>query len=238
VARAIADAAGDTVIEQFSNNSSMLGQQGLICTMAGKLNPPIQRIIHVVEPVVSESPLTRKSIQQQQTLKETVYNCLVGTKALGMKSLTLPAVTHKDKSLGPWETAQAMVDAVCQFDVEMKERSNDERHLTSIEFINLTLDIADVTSFVFRGIFKVANIQRDGEIEDKPEGDIDAQPRLTGDWFDITGLLKHRRKRGKDEYLVQWKDSNEKTWQKREDITEAAIKTKQRKIFQHIQSTK
>jgi hypothetical protein len=115
---------------------------------------------------------------------------MVCTEALGMKSLTMLAVTHKDKSLGPWETAQAMADAVCQFDVEMKERSNDERHLTNIEFINLTLDIADVTSFVFKCIFKVTDIQRDdSEVEDKQEGDIDAQPRLTGDLFDITGLL-------------------------------------------------
>ena len=55
----------------------------------------------------------------------------------------------------------------------------------------------------------------------------------TDEWFTIDKIVKHKRVRGKDMYLVQWADNGGQSWTPRKDISDFAIqeyyKTRSRK---------
>lgn len=214
VAHAIAEAAGPDMITAWQNiTATPLPDEFLVeFTPAGRLNPPIKSILHIKEPTSCKHSLNQKSLLPQQTLQATVYHCLVSADHRQAKSITIPVVKHKERCIGPWEIAQALADAIKQFDIDSK--GSPVKYLERVEIISLTLDIADVTSFVFTDYFN----------KKSPETVEVLSPHSEDEWFEIEGLLKHRRKKGKDEYLVQWKGTDEKTWQKREDITDVAIK--------------
>ena len=67
--------------------------------------------------------------------------------------------------------------------------------------------------------------------DDKNDNDDDVTATLplshsddnASQWYTIERILKHRRKRGKDEYYVKWQDYDEKSWVSRENLTEAAL---------------
>jgi hypothetical protein len=42
-------------------------------------------------------------------------------------------------------------------------------------------------------------------------------------WYEIEKVITHRRYRSKDQYLVKWKDSNDTSWVRREDLSPAAL---------------
>jgi hypothetical protein len=43
-------------------------------------------------------------------------------------------------------------------------------------------------------------------------------------WHPIKSILRHQKRKGKDWYLVQWKQNDEKSWVKRQDVSEAALR--------------
>jgi hypothetical protein len=139
------------------------------------------------------------------------------------KSIAIPAMTHKDRWMGPWEKAQAMADAIRQFDKDTQAFAAPDTHLKSIRLClsNLNLDVADVISFVFKDYFRIQEERVNDGVQ--PSNEVTVDEPVTDEWFEIEGLLKHRKKKGKDEYLVKWKGTDEQTWQKREDISEPAL---------------
>lgn len=159
----------------------------------------------------------------QHVLQATIYHCLTSADYKHAVSIAIPAVMHKDRCIGPWELAQAMAEATQQFDRDTREKP--DTHLRSIEISNLILDVADVMSSVFRDYFRASRKQVRNLDEEAVQLSNEAAPdeTTTDEWFDIEGLLKHRRKKGEDDYSVKWKGTEEHTWQRREDITDAAL---------------
>jgi hypothetical protein len=47
--------------------------------------------------------------------------------------------------------------------------------------------------------------------------------RNEDEWYEIEKVLKRRKHSGKDEFLVQWKGTDETSWVKRQNLTPAAI---------------
>ena len=85
-----------------------------------------------------------------------------------------------------------------------------------MELINLTLSMADVMSVVFREAFLVNTAIPDQQqvIDqhqvttppvDEIQGDLQLQPAAADGWYEIERLLRHRRTKGVDYYLVKWK---------------------------------
>jgi O-acetyl-ADP-ribose deacetylase (regulator of RNase III) len=230
VARAIADAVGDELKTTWPESTGKVSPDefALIYTPAGNLNPPVKQILHVIEPASCIQSCDHISVFPQHVLQATVYHCLSSANDQRATSIAIPAVSHKDRWLGPWEKAQAIADAIQQFD---RARSNQgfttpDTYLKSIEISNLTLDVADVMSFVFRDYFRTKEERANDTGEDAVQpaaGEAAKDESGTNGWFEIDGLIKHRRKRGVDEYLVKWKGTDELSWQKREDITEPAL---------------
>ena len=109
--------------------------------------------------------------------------------------------------------------------------------LQHIEFIMLSLTLADTVSAVCREVLPNAQvISQDAT----PAADVTADNTLPGasdasnqaaepkadrtdEWYTIDRLLRHKRQRGKDWYLVKWVDYETPSWIERSDITDAAL---------------
>jgi hypothetical protein len=44
------------------------------------------------------------------------------------------------------------------------------------------------------------------------------------EWYEVEKVLERRKRSGRNEFLVQWKGTEETSWVKRQDLTPAAIR--------------
>ena len=128
--------------------------------------------------------------------------------------------------------------------------------------MNLTMAIADIETIVFREVFRHITdstsdtnesveqpadetVRADAGESCDPSTDESHGVELTGtkatqpspaaadEWFTIDKIVKHKRVRSKDWYLVQWADNDSQSWIQRKDISDCAIqeyyKTRSRK---------
>ena len=76
--------------------------------------------------------------------------------------------------------------------------------------------------------------QSDGEMSSEDEeiitDQVCDQPQRAGPtftspdtWYSIECILRHRRRRGRDEYLVQWSDESDPTWVDRSNVSNGAM---------------
>jgi hypothetical protein len=97
------------------------------------------------------------------------------------------------------------------------------------EFVHLSLWIADILSTVCRStLTRSVGEGTPRATEPKQPEPVDKQSVAgpladPNKWYEIDQVIAHRRYRSKDQYLVKWKDSNETSWVRREDLSPAAL---------------
>jgi hypothetical protein len=122
-----------------------------------------------------------------------------------------------------------MAKAVCKFDEQTQTSSS---QMKCIQFVNLCITDADVLCVVLRQALSQVQQETTEETPDElsqaPEtanaDDAEAPvPTQASQWMPIKGLLKHRRQKGKDFFLVAWEGSDQKDWMEKKIITDAAL---------------
>ena len=89
-------------------------------------------------------------------------------------------------------------------------------------------------SVVFREVFPVKTAINDqqqvidqSQVSTPPvdeiQGDSQSQPAAADDWYEIERLLRHKRTKGVDYYLVKWKSSDPDSWEPRVNISDFAL---------------
>jgi hypothetical protein len=139
--------------------------------------------------------------------------------------LALPfPLTGEEQATALWPEAQAAAEAAKHFSENVNGSS-----LQEIEFVNVSLLTADVLSTVCRttltrsageGTPRATGPEQPGPVDQPSEAGPLADPNK---WYEIEKVIAHRRYRSKDQYLVKWKDSNETSWVRREDLSPAAL---------------
>ena len=218
----------DNYIEQ---NGPLQVAQPLLTT-SGKLAPAIKAVMHVPGPNCNEEPFRDDPILAQQKLEESYYNCLkLADGTPGLHSIAFPAISAGFFGMNQWTVAHAAARAVKQFE---SDTASSPGELLRVELINLTLSMADVMSVVFREVFPVKTAINDQQqvIDqsqvttppvDEIQGDSQSQPAAADDWYEIERLLRHKRTKGVDYYLVKWKSSDPDSWEPRVNITDFAL---------------
>jgi len=129
------------------------------------------------------------------------------------------------------------------------ETSQSPGHLRQIVLVNLTLTLADVMSVFFRELFPVNTItpsttdalntyvvdSHDSILPATETSNIaditppdNVPPAITtkapDEWYAVECLLKHKRQKGRDFFLVKWQNTDDvPSWKPRENVTPFAI---------------
>jgi hypothetical protein len=119
-----------------------------------------------------------------------------------------------------WLVAQAAADALYSL------KGGEEHTPLEVEFAYDSLLGADVMQTVCRHVLtETAPSTEPSDKLDQPQ--VPAQSSLPArnedEWYEIEKVLKRRKHSGKDEFLVQWKGTDETSWVKRQNLTPAAI---------------
>jgi transposase InsO family protein len=179
-------------------------------TPAGNLHP-IRRIAHIV------------SAFDCATVHSETLNCLRTVDAYqeNIASLAIPFFDSPGSNTF-WDIAQQYANVVNDFDTPNTDQPG---YLTKIDFICQDLTAAGVVQTVFQHTIKMAEQTQPDTDNDKRA--VDSPPQATNsqtsDWYEIETVLKRRRLKGGDEFLVKWKNYEQKDWIKRKDLTAAAL---------------
>jgi transposase InsO family protein len=205
------DAAGTGVLQAFTAyaaDNTPTADGRCFITPAGNLTP-IRRVAHVY---------TSHDTTQVQA---EILNCLhaVDTHHDIIASITLPFYDEHGNNTY-WDIAQQCADAVKNFDISQTDQP---RFLTQIDFVCQDLTAASVLQTVFTHTIPAQPTiapQTDGT----PSANEPQTPTVQAtQWFEIERVIKRRRRKLGDEYLVKWKDFNQTDWVKRSDLSPAAL---------------
>jgi hypothetical protein len=205
------NAAGAGVLQAFTayvDDNAPTADGRCLITPAGNLTP-IRRIAHVI---------TTHDSTQVQT--ETL-NCLHAVD-VHHDIISSVAITFYDEhgSRTYWDIEQQCAEAVNKFDTSQTDQP---RFLTQIDFVCQDLTAASVLQTVFTHTVPTQPTvvqQTDGTPADSvPQ----ATTTQTTEWYEIDRVIKRRRQKHGDEYLVKWKNSEQTDWVKRVDLSPAAL---------------
>jgi hypothetical protein len=91
----------------------------------------------------------------------------------------------------------------------------------------LTLSVADVLHVVFRQVLQDTQVQIETHAQQEaqqPNSQTTQQEPSGTQWHPIKSIQRHQKRKGKDWYLVQWEQNDEKSWVKRQNVSEAALR--------------
>jgi O-acetyl-ADP-ribose deacetylase (regulator of RNase III) len=234
----VAKAAGEALVsecEEAIRNQGPLEVAEPFLTTSGKLKPHVQAVLHIVGPNIHESPFREDPILAQNKLQEAFYNCLnMIDQSPNFASIVFPAISAGIYGMDGWTVSHAAAKALKQFDADTRQAPGS---LRQVEFIMLSLTLADTMSAVCREVLPdVQVINQDATPAADNAADVAAPSEVcepcqaaepeaerTDEWFTIDRLLRHRRQRGKDWYLVKWVDYETPSWIERSNITDAAL---------------
>jgi hypothetical protein len=109
-----------------------------------------------------------------------------------------------------------MAQAILNFD------ETDDQNVRSLQRIDIMSDsllAGDVLAAVFRNMIVVSPTQT--KVDDTTQSK--STPSSNDQWYKIDAVLKRRKKKDGDLYLVKWKGSNKTSWVPRRDLSDAAI---------------
>jgi O-acetyl-ADP-ribose deacetylase (regulator of RNase III) len=228
VAKAIDRSAGEEYIQQCVERINMHGPLEIavpVFTEAGRLSPHVKKILHVVTPDTTKPPYATDALLAETTLTTAYYNCLMeADKQRDIQSIALPILGVSANRFDIWTAAHAAAKAVVSFDENSAAAPGALRNIT---FVNLTLSALDVMNVVFRQVLQdgaPATLQpAPATFEPEPEIEAQQQQQQLSEWFPIKSILSHQKRKGKDWYLVQWDGTEEKSWVKKQDVSETAL---------------
>jgi O-acetyl-ADP-ribose deacetylase (regulator of RNase III) len=208
-------AAGSGVLAECIRHAAAAAplQDGhCLITAAGELSP-IRRIVHIVRTT------------DAATVRAHILLCLhtADLHADHITSLAVPFFHEDDNTNLYWDISQQLADAVNAFDAVRDENA---RSLDTIEFVCMSVLAADVLTTVFNHVISASQPSTTSQTQ-TDENTTQSSPTPTGEqpsgWFEIEAVLKRRRQRHGDEYLVKWKGSQECSWVSRRDLSPAAL---------------
>jgi hypothetical protein len=161
-------------------------------TAAGNLAAPITRILHLV------------AANDNSDVRTCTLGCLDGadTHDGGIVSITIPFFGENLHSNLHWDFAQQMAQTILNFD-EIDDQN--ERSLQRIDIMTESLLAGDVLAAVFRNMLVVSPMQTETDYATQ----LKPTPSSNDQWYEIEAVLKRRKKKDGDLYLVKWKGSNE-----------------------------
>jgi O-acetyl-ADP-ribose deacetylase (regulator of RNase III) len=174
-------------------------------TAAGDLAPST-RILHYV------------ATSDNNDVRASTLACLNAAEAhdSNILSFTIPFFSEELHPHIHWDAAQQMAQAILDFD---KINDQNMRSLQRIDIMSSSLLAGDVLSAVFRNMLVASPTQ--AKTDDTTQ--ITSTPSSNDQWYEIDAVLKRRKRRDGDLYLVKWKGTDETSWVPRRDITDAAI---------------
>jgi O-acetyl-ADP-ribose deacetylase (regulator of RNase III) len=226
-ARALARAAGETMVQEcdtYLTDASRASIATPLFTSAGSLSPAVTQVLHIVGPDARRAPFTDNPLIAADTLAETYYACLKHTNNRdALASIAIPIIGTEREGFDAWTSAHAAIKAVQRFDADSALTTES---LRLIKFVMLTLSTADVFAAVCREILTGKSSEPPESNETSPSA-ADAQtpssPTASEDWHEIDHIVRHRKYKGRDQYLVQWRSDSSKSWIDRADVSDAAL---------------
>jgi hypothetical protein len=203
----------------------------VIPSKSSGLNDSVKMLYNIVLPTADA---LGDANQVMQHLTTAYYNCLLSADTSNnCSSIALPALGGGRFGYSIWVVAQAAAEAIKLYD---SQTVNNRGSLTRIDLVLFTTTNADIFTTVFKQYF--TSVQ-DNPVDTSTSGSnvatantdpvltgqstTDTSVRDSGKWYEIERIIRHRRVRSKDEYLVKWKDYDEQTWVRREDLTDGAL---------------
>jgi len=213
-------------MDQLRSSSPALGT--VIVSKPCNLNDSVKTVYSVVLP--NADSLADDS-QALNHLTAAYFNCLQTIDSSHTCStIALPALGGGRFGYSIWVVAQAAAEAVKLFD---SQTVNNCGSLSCIELVLFTTTNADIFTTVFKQYFTSvqntgATVSQDAKATTDPVltgQSVTNSPTkdVSGGWYEIERIIKHRRVRSKDEYLVKWKGYDEQSCVRREDITDGAL---------------
>jgi hypothetical protein len=139
-----------------------------------------------------------------------------------------PIVEINDQQM--WRFAGLTVEAILQFERDTNENRGGLQHLI---FYCTSLLHVDVFSNVMNRALQKGEASSEplgletletAGTDSTPTDAIDADKNVpTGEWYAVKRVLQQRKRKGPMQYLVEWENSNEKTWVHRRDISDFAM---------------
>jgi Chromo (CHRromatin Organisation MOdifier) domain len=126
-----------------------------------------------------------------------------------------------------WSMPQVVAKAISDFD---EQTSTKPGCLRIIKILSLNLAVVETVVTVFRQMFPQASeiVNADNDLQPKSDqstSQSSTETQRASQWFEIERSLKHRRRQGRDEFLVRWKNESpdQDSWVPRQDVTDFAI---------------
>jgi O-acetyl-ADP-ribose deacetylase (regulator of RNase III) len=239
LSRKLATAAGAEIRDEcasFIAENGCLPQAQPYCTTAGALSPPVKTIIHIVG--LNAADFVSDQLTLVNKLKYSYYACLIAANAKNeIESIALSIFDTGRLGIDAWTSAHAALRAVSEFDINTLTQSGS---LRLIKFVTLDIADADVITAVNRQMLSDTDHSTlsasDNEhsrqtAQNKTTRNTTPQPAKSDEWRTINRILRHRKRKGLDEYLVQWSNGDAPSWIKRNDITDFALQ----KYYAHRQ---
>lgn len=226
-ASALARAAGETMVQECVEYVADTGRASIaepLFTSAGSLSPAVLHLLHVVGPDARQAPYTDSPLMAADKLTETYYMCLKHTNSRdGLGSIAIPVIGTEREGFDVWTSAHAAIKAVQRFDADLAPTTGS---LRMIKFVMLTLSTADVFAAVCRELFSGTStepVETGGTLPLSADTQVSPPPPINEQWHEIDHIVRHRKHKGRDQYLVQWRSDSSKSWIDRADVTDAAL---------------
>ena len=200
----IANEIGPEIAVNFLN-----GENGeIVETEPGYLYPEVKKVYHVLFSNV------------ERGLAKRFMNCLQrASQDLTVESIAFPIISGTDD----WTLAQVCAEAIKSWD---NSKTSDSESLSLIELVAINTVQADIYATVLREVLTegtVPKIDDDKNLEPGIDLPISEANADSNDWYAIDRILKHRKRRSKDEYLVKWLETGATSWVRRENVSDGAI---------------
>lgn len=202
-------------------------------TKATGLKEPIKYILHIVAAESKTSDDT-PILVDEETLRNRIVNCLLAADRLpDIKSIAIPFPDMHRVLLDRWAICQNLAKAAIEFDERSKQLPGS---LETIEFVNVTLCIADSMCIITKQLFSaelssLADGDSKGQQDNQPQVNLQAQSQDTAEmdqasseWFPIKKLLKMQMRKRKEFFLVQWESEDAPSWEPRQNVTDEAVR--------------
>jgi O-acetyl-ADP-ribose deacetylase (regulator of RNase III) len=211
VSHAIITAAGDrtrTACAEYIRLHKQLPPAGPISTTAGNLEPRVKALLHVQ----SDNTLTCAK------LTDTLNACLQHADNMReTSSIAFPAIGDGTSRIDVWQIGECAAQGVLKFDTDSAAQPGS---LRTIKFVALSLTAADALTAAFRLAIQESSPDTSGA------NDATTPPDTTTNdgWYSIERILRHRKHKGRSQYLVKWAQSDaQPSWVDHADVTDNAL---------------
>jgi O-acetyl-ADP-ribose deacetylase (regulator of RNase III) len=194
---------------------------------------PIKYISHIVTAESKTSDDT-PILVDEETLRNRIVKCILAADRLPhTKSIAIPSPEMHCVALDKWAICHNLAKAAIEFDERSKQLPG---NFETIEFVNVTLCIADSMCIVIKQLFSAelssledgdSRVQKDNQSQINPQAqsqDTAKTDHISSEWFPIEKLLKMQMRKGKDFFLVHWESEDSPSWEPRQNVTDEAVR--------------